>query len=1313
MNEVIAGSAYSEYQIKLSDAPHRPTADRLLMAEQYNVDAPSHVIAGFADSFWTKQADALRKRARALREDCQPHGGAQLAIELQLFEARRLHLFAHGANEALRAHLKVLLSLYSAHSLPLIEVAVSGSAASDGVTAASKRKFVHCKAIPIVGAGDDRWELPLRARVGQDERQWSEVLREFLPSATLSACPHAIVDEAAQGDLASEEQCATLRRRIPRALRETLMGYQEEGVLFALRRGGRVLLADEMGLGKSLQALAIASAYAGNRAGKESHWPLLIVCPTSMRDVWLSLVERWLPAVPPEEICVLRRSLDMVTRRLVTLVSFKMLSLLSGPLKARHLDAPFKCVIVDESHNFQLPEDRKPQRFQYFGGKAGSQPPWMRNRGGGGGGRGGGRGGAGGGGGGGGVATFTDRFTTLEALCSLGEGEQKLIFLSGTPMRKSISTFYGQLRLLRPRAFGGATGFEDFCARYCNGDRAQYANEHRMEELHTYLLALVMRRRLKTDVMTGDELPPIYRQVVPVAVCGADRRRVLHRLRLKYQAALAAPLPNPHVIKRWRYSFWQATGLAKAGVKADELARTFGVTDGERKKKPQAGAAAAAGRQAADDDGGDGEDDDEEDEDEEDAPGRVVDEEEQTTEAWLKEAIEHMALPESDAAPAGGGSRTGALTSGSALGNGKMLLFAHHRRMMNACQEMLEGVLMDLSKERVRRGHAPYGFIRVDGASTDRTHLLQKFEADDNVRVALLSLTAFSQGVTLNAANVVVFLELFGNHNELAQAEARCHRKGQQRQVSVFYLNAPGSFDEIMWPRLLKQAQSTKDVIDAKESGREAEAEATALGPQEGGASASGGGGGGGEASGEGAGEGAEGGEGAPRRRKRRRVAISSMLAPEDECDEGGGGEEGAHGDDSSAAAAAEMEAEAEDGGQAEAGAGELDDLFDVESLQAAAAAERAEKRAVERAEERVGMELAASAERARAGEVGFWPSPWSQRVYLYTLAPSAAAAAAAAGGVRPHEFLKASTPTSLLTTTGDEQRDEQCANSDTPLRKYDRQLTLFKRDWQDLSTGQRAALCEWAGRQWRPLRMPLGAELELAAAAVEHAVGYSTRRHARREDFDADAGSQDALTIEWRQHRDREPRRWVVRRHPDPQQAPPTVPHGWLCLYCSGARDQSGRLCEPGAPFCSYGCEEAYRLRVSASTELRRSCFERDKGVCRACGVDCHQLYMRLKPLPAAKRREVLDVVFRAAPGDATGEGPAGWTSRLSKVRYEGIVKRCHAGDVWQADHTKAVVAGGGEATSATMLQTLCSPCHVVKTRTDLRQAATGGVRG
>ena len=183
-----------------------------------------------------------------------------------------------------------------------------------------------------------------------------------------------MVREAARGNLLSEGELRTLIRRIPFGLRSTLMGYQHDAVAFGLQRGGRCLLADEMGLGKSLQALAIAAAHVGNRGGKESFWPLLIICPTSMRDVWLSLVERWLPNVPPEEICVLRRSLDMVTHRSVTIVSFKMLTMLSAPLRERYVCEPFRCIIVDESHNFQLPEDRKPREYQYFGGKGASWP---------------------------------------------------------------------------------------------------------------------------------------------------------------------------------------------------------------------------------------------------------------------------------------------------------------------------------------------------------------------------------------------------------------------------------------------------------------------------------------------------------------------------------------------------------------------------------------------------------------------------------------------------------------------------------------------------------------------------------------------------------------------------------------------------------------------------------------------------------------------------------------------------------------------------------------------------------------------------
>ena len=48
---------------------------------------------------------------------------------------------------------------------------------------------------------------------------------------------------------------------------------------FAIQRNGRAMLADDMGLGKTVQAIAIATYYC-------KEWPLLIVCPSSVRLVW-------------------------------------------------------------------------------------------------------------------------------------------------------------------------------------------------------------------------------------------------------------------------------------------------------------------------------------------------------------------------------------------------------------------------------------------------------------------------------------------------------------------------------------------------------------------------------------------------------------------------------------------------------------------------------------------------------------------------------------------------------------------------------------------------------------------------------------------------------------------------------------------------------------------------------------------------------------------------------------------------------------------------------------------------------------------
>ena len=59
-------------------------------------------------------------------------------------------------------------------------------------------------------------------------------------------------------------------------------------------------IADDMGLGKTIQALATAAAF--KRAGE---WPLLVVCPSSMRFAWKDAALRWIPGLDPEDVTVI------------------------------------------------------------------------------------------------------------------------------------------------------------------------------------------------------------------------------------------------------------------------------------------------------------------------------------------------------------------------------------------------------------------------------------------------------------------------------------------------------------------------------------------------------------------------------------------------------------------------------------------------------------------------------------------------------------------------------------------------------------------------------------------------------------------------------------------------------------------------------------------------------------------------------------------------------------------------------------------------------------------------------------------------
>jgi 5-methylcytosine-specific restriction endonuclease McrA len=98
---------------------------------------------------------------------------------------------------------------------------------------------------------------------------------------------------------------------------------------------------------------------------------------------------------------------------------------------------------------------------------------------------------------------------------------------------------------------------------------------------------------------------------------------------------------------------------------------------------------------------------------------------------------------------------------------------------------------------------------------------------------------------------------------------------------------------------------------------------------------------------------------------------------------------------------------------------------------------------------------------------------------------------------------------------------------------------------------------------------------------------------------------------------------------------------------------------------FCSDFCVEEWRLR-SNPAHLRERVFQRDKGICSMCGVDCQAALLHLK-----KSRG---------------------TARLKLQAEWGVTGNRKS--LWDADHVLPVAEGGGECDLSNM-RTLCLRCH------------------
>jgi len=89
-------------------------------------------------------------------------------------------------------------------------------------------------------------------------------------------------------------------------------------------------------------------------------------------------------------------------------------------------------------------------------------------------------------------------------------------------------------------------------------------------------------------------------------------------------------------------------------------------------------------------------------------------------------------------------------------------------------------------------------YLRLDGQTSvvERQGLIDKFDENPDIFVFLLSTKAGGLGINLTSANVVILHDIDFNPYNDKQAEDRCHRVGQTRDVTVYRLIAKDTIEE-------------------------------------------------------------------------------------------------------------------------------------------------------------------------------------------------------------------------------------------------------------------------------------------------------------------------------------------------------------------------------------------------------------------------------------------------------------------------------------------------------------------------------------
>ena len=159
----------------------------------------------------------------------------------------------------------------------------------------------------------------------------------------------------------------------------------------------------------------------------------------------------------------------------------------------------------------------------------------------------------------------------------------------------------------------------------------------------------------------------------------------------------------------------------------------------------------------------------------------------------LDSAIKKKSLPEVSAKLA----RLMELLEEAQRGGHRVLVFSQFTSMLALIRDELD------------REDIDYSYL--DGATRDRSAVVDRFQKSNGPPVFLISLKAGGYGLTLTAADTVVLFDPWWNPAVEAQAADRIHRIGQTKPATIYKFITRGTVEE----KILKLQEKKRNVISA------------------------------------------------------------------------------------------------------------------------------------------------------------------------------------------------------------------------------------------------------------------------------------------------------------------------------------------------------------------------------------------------------------------------------------------------------------------------------------------------------------------